>query len=75
MLDCLINNQEGEYHRAKSSGPELLVFSKEEERTLEEYGAHIMWYMDRRCPEAPVCLKRSLVDFSNPLFVLRKMNN
>ena len=70
-----MNNQEGAYHRAKSSGPELLVFSKEEVRTLEEYEGHMKWYMDRRCPEAPDCLRRSQVDFTNPPYVRPKINN
>ena len=74
VLDCLMNNQEGAYHRAKSSGQELLVFSREEEGTLKQYERHVKWYMDRRCPDAPVCLKRSQVEFTNPPYVPPKIN-
>ena len=73
ILDCVVMNQEGAYHRKTSTGPELLVFS-EEDKTLKNYEGYVKWYLERRCPNSPVCLQRSQVDFTSPPYARRIKN-
>ena len=56
ILECVLDNQEGSYHRPKSNNSELLVFPEEKAQRLRLYQDHIKWFLDRRCPDRPHCL-------------------
>ena len=75
ILDCVETNQEGAYHRKTSTEPELLLFSEEEEETLKNYEGYVKWYLERRCPNPPVCLHRSQVDFTSPPYIREKLED
>ena len=66
ILACVEINQEGAFHRLKSDGPEMLVFSEQDTQKLEKYKGHVEWFMERRCPNRPNCLPLSSVNFTSP---------
>ena len=36
VMDCVVKNQEGTYHRPKGDQPDLLVYTKEETNRINE---------------------------------------
>ena len=72
VMECVVRNQEGSYHRPKNDQPELLLYNEEETNTLNKYKTYMQWYLDRRCPHPPTCLPRSKVKFYSPPYKIRK---
>ena len=73
VMDCVVKNQEGSYHRPKGDQSDLLVYTKEEANMINEYKIYVQWFLNRRCPSPPACLPRSKVKLNSLPHEMKKI--